>query len=103
MATGIRARLERLEQQHGGMEPLFVELRRCEEFEGGFDGVSVNGVITDCAEGQSADDLTEQIIAEIRRERKAGIFVIKKTKRFIAACETLTEAEWEQKHCSGEA
>jgi len=76
MATNLRNRLERLEQQRGGAEPLIVVINTFDD-EGSCSGVSVNGTITQCLPGQTAAELEEQLIRDIECQRRPGIFVVR--------------------------
>jgi len=75
MATNLRTRLERLEQQRGGAEPLIVRINRFGD-ERCYGGVSVNGKETQCEPGQTAAELEEQLIRDIEQQRRPGIFVV---------------------------
>ncbi|WP_035881629.1 hypothetical protein [Cupriavidus metallidurans] len=75
MAANLRVRLERLEQQRGGAEPLIVQITRFDD-EHHSAGVSVNGIVTQCQPGQTAAELEEQLIRGIEAQRRPGIFVV---------------------------
>ncbi|WP_261509137.1 hypothetical protein [Burkholderia multivorans] len=104
MATGnLKARIERLESKTGGAEPLIVRLHRHSEPPDGFNGVMTNGTFTPCAEGQTAAELEEWTIADIKRRRQAGVFVVKQTRQLVIAQAELSVNEWAQRHCTGKS
>ncbi|WP_175783099.1 hypothetical protein [Burkholderia anthina] len=79
--SNLKARVACLEQRQGTSDPLII-IRRiiASDNESGFDGVAVNGAYMSCASGQSASELEQQLIAEIKRQRVAGRFLVRKVR-----------------------
>ncbi|MBJ9926603.1 MULTISPECIES: hypothetical protein [Burkholderia cepacia complex] len=77
--NNLKARVACLEQRRDTSDPPII-IRRiiASEDESYFDGVTVNGAYVPCAPGQSASELEQQLIAEIKRQRVAGRFLVRK-------------------------
>ncbi|WP_124668118.1 hypothetical protein [Burkholderia sp. Bp8986] len=79
--NNLKARIACLEQRRDTSDPPII-IRRiiASEDESYFDGVTVNGAYTPCAPGQAAYELEQQVIAEIKRQRVAGRFLVRKVR-----------------------
>ncbi|MDQ7975918.1 hypothetical protein QYH69_01480 [Paraburkholderia sp. SARCC-3016] len=79
--SSLKTRVGYLEQRRGKSDaPIIIRRIIAPDNENGFDGVTVNGAYTPCAAGQSASELEQQAIAEIRRQRVAGRFLVRKVR-----------------------
>jgi hypothetical protein len=91
--SNLKTRVECLEQRMGKSDvPIIIRRIIALDNESGFDGVTVNGAYTPCAAGQSASELEQQAIAEIKRQRVAGRFLVRKV-RAGAAIDAGRQAE----------
>lgn len=79
--NNLKARVASLEQRRDTSDPPII-IRRiiASEGESYFDGVTVNGAYMPCAPGQAASELEQQVIAEIKRQRVAGRFLVRKVR-----------------------
>ncbi|MCW3538952.1 hypothetical protein [Burkholderia cenocepacia] len=79
--NNLKARIASLEQRRDTSDlPIIIRRIVASEDESYFDGVTVNGAYMPCAPGQSASELEQQAIAEIKRQRVAGRFLVRKVR-----------------------
>lgn len=79
--SNLKARVACLEQRLGTSDqPIIIRRIIASDNESGFDGVTVNGAYMPCAAGQSASELEQQLIAEIKRQRVPGRFLVRKVR-----------------------
>ncbi|MFT4063365.1 hypothetical protein [Paraburkholderia sp.] len=79
--SNLKARVACLEQRVGKCErPIIIRRLIAPDDGGGFAGITVNGVYMPCSVGQSASELEQQAIAEIRRQGVAGRFLFRKVR-----------------------
>lgn len=91
--SNLKARVERLEQRLDNSDaPIIIRRIIASDSESGFDGITVNGTYMPCAAGQSASELEQQAIAEIKRQRMPGRFLVRKV-RTGAATDAGRQAE----------
>ncbi|MGV0130344.1 hypothetical protein [Burkholderia gladioli] len=76
-ASNLKARVERLEQQHGGVESLIVVIRHFGEFEQGR-GVVVDGMFYPCPMGVDVDELERKVIADVNSGGARRLIVVER-------------------------
>ncbi len=79
MATNLRSRLERLEQQMpsgAAVVSLIVLAALVGWDEAEYSGVMHDGVFVPCRRGQTAHELKEGIIASLERDGRRGIVAV---------------------------
>ncbi|WP_027784348.1 MULTISPECIES: hypothetical protein [Burkholderia] len=79
-ASSLKSRIERLEQQRGGIEPLIVVIRRFGKFEQG-PGVFVDGLFYPCPPGESVDEIEQNAIREINRDGTRKLIVVRRAEK----------------------